>query len=272
MTKLYKDICSAWISRTSVNIFSYRLTSETSQKYNRSIFILRRTLQLTFRMCVKANSNLMRSFQQDCKDNIMWNVNFALSSINVPYNLVFLFNVGPGFFLCNAGKICAISRKFCNVGALFVATGYYQKTNRFKIKIAVKWFCSVNIDQDFLSAILPGSSWTTLQSFLLLQCYPESIKTILNRIFSCAIFSGASWTTLEPLGQGFYQLNVGQWLTDNFYEENNLCNVALTMLGQHCIWLLSSQYCLNTSKTTLNTTNTCVMLAQGRTDFFFAEK
>ena len=26
----------------------------------------------------------------------------------VPYNLVFLFNVGPGFFLCNAGEICTI--------------------------------------------------------------------------------------------------------------------------------------------------------------------
>ena len=26
----------------------------------------------------------------------------------VPYNLVFLFNVGPGFFLCNVGEIYAV--------------------------------------------------------------------------------------------------------------------------------------------------------------------
>ena len=44
----------------------------------------------------------------------------------VPYNLVFLFNVGPGLFLCNVGEICII----------FTATSYYQKINRSKIKIA----------------------------------------------------------------------------------------------------------------------------------------
>ena len=42
IVKLYKDICSAWISRSSVDIFSNRLTSETPQIYNRSIVILRR--------------------------------------------------------------------------------------------------------------------------------------------------------------------------------------------------------------------------------------
>ena len=44
MMKLYKDICSAWISRTSADFF-HILTSETSQKYNRSIVILQRLLQ-----------------------------------------------------------------------------------------------------------------------------------------------------------------------------------------------------------------------------------
>ena len=42
MMKLYKDICSAWISRTSADFFLHMLKSETFQKYNRSIFILRR--------------------------------------------------------------------------------------------------------------------------------------------------------------------------------------------------------------------------------------
>ena len=47
-------------------------------------------------------------------------------------------------------------------------------------------------------------------------------------------------------------VNVGQWLTDNFYEENNLYNVVSTMLGQHCIGILSSQCCPNTSERALH--------------------
>ena len=43
------------------------------------------------------------------------------------------------------------------------------------------------------------------------------------------------------------------------------------MLGQQCIGLLSSQYCLNTSKTILHKKNTCAMLAQGRTDMLSQE-
>ena len=80
------------------------------------------------------------------------------------------------------------------------------------------------------------------------------IKTALIRIFFCATLSGASWETL---------LNVDPWLTDNFYEENNLCNVVLTILEDHCIGLLSSQCCLDTSKTTLNRKIKCAMLVKG---------
>ena len=42
-------------------------------------------------------------------------------------SLVFLFNVGLGFFLCNVGEICALSA--------FAATSYYQKISRSKITI-----------------------------------------------------------------------------------------------------------------------------------------
>ena len=58
---------------------------------------------------------------------------------------------------------------------------------------------------------------------------------------------------LEPDEQHFTRFLpfVGSWLADNFYEENNLCNVVLTTLGQHCIGILSSQYCPNRSETTL---------------------
>ena len=45
--------------------------------------------------------------------------------------------------------------------------------------------------------------------------------------------------------------SVGPWQTDNIYEEDNLCNVVSTMLGQHCTEILSSQCCPNTSETML---------------------
>ena len=51
--KLYKDICSGWISRTSAEIYLHRLTSWTSQKYNRSTVILRRTLLWIFGKWIK---------------------------------------------------------------------------------------------------------------------------------------------------------------------------------------------------------------------------
>ena len=35
--------------------------------------------------------------------------------------------------------------------------------------------------------------------------------------------------------------------TNSFAEENNLCNVVSTMLGQHCVKILSSQCCPNRS-------------------------
>ena len=59
------------------------------------------------------------------------------------------------------------------------------------------------------------------------------------------------WSLLDNIPQGFYLFNVGPWLADNYYEEKNLCNVVLTLLGQLCIALVTSKCCLNTSKTTL---------------------
>ena len=61
---------------------------------------------------------------------------------------------------------------------------------------------------------------------------------------------------------GNHLCNVVPWLTENFYEENTLCNVASTMLGQHCLEILSSQCCPNTSETTLHKKTICAMLTQ----------
>ena len=46
------------------------------------------------------------------------------------YNLVFLFNVCPGFFLCNVEKTCAMLARYLQHQVII------KKTNRFKIKIA----------------------------------------------------------------------------------------------------------------------------------------
>ena len=45
---LYKDICSAWWAVLLPKFLSHRLTSWTSQKYNRATVILRRTLLWIF--------------------------------------------------------------------------------------------------------------------------------------------------------------------------------------------------------------------------------
>ena len=71
--------------------------------------------------------------------------------------------------------------------------------------------------------------------------------------------SGSFWANIV---QENHLCNVGPWQTDNVYEENNLCNVVSTMLGRHCIEILSSQYCPNTSEITLHKEITCTMLAQ----------
>ena len=72
-----------------------------------------------------------------------------------------------------------------------------------------------------------------------MQCCPKNIKTILKMIFFCAMLFVSVWVNTA---QGNHLHNVGPWLTDNFHEENNLYNVVLTMLGQHCIGILSIQY------------------------------
>ena len=71
--------------------------------------------------------------------------------------------------------------------------------------------------------------------------------------------SGSVWANLA---QGNHLCNVGPWLTDNFYKENNLYNVVSTMLGQHCIRILSNHCCPNMSERTLYKKISCAMLAQ----------
>ena len=71
------------------------------------------------------------------------------------------------------------------------------------------------------------------------------------------MLSGSVWANIA---QGNHLCNVGPWLTDNFYEENNLYNVVSTMLGQHCIGILSSHCCPNTSERTLHKKIICAIV------------
>ena len=75
--------------------------------------------------------------------------------------------------------------------------------------------------------------------YLLVQCCSKIIKTTLNRSFLLCI---VVWSLLDNIAQGFYLFNVGKWLTNNFYEENNLYNVVSTKrykkppLSQYVRW------------------------------------
>ena len=71
--------------------------------------------------------------------------------------------------------------------------------------------------------------------------------------------SGLFWVNIA---QGNHLCNIEPWQTDNFYVINNLYNVVSTMLGPHCIRILSSQCCPNTSETILLKKITCAMLTQ----------
>ena len=83
------------------------------------------------------------------------------------------------------------------------------------------------------------------KGFYLYNVVPRVLRQQWSELFlvQCFFWGGL----LDNIAQGFYLFNVGPWLTDNFCEKNSLCNVVLTMLGQHCIRILSSQCFLNVS-------------------------
>ena len=96
------------------------------------------------------------------------------NDIAVPYNLVFLFNVDPGFFLCNVGKICTM-----------LAWHFQQPAIIKKFTVSKKKLPKSDVIQTTLHKKNPGS---TLNK-----------KTRLHGTFSCEMLSGVSWTTLPRL-------------------------------------------------------------------------
>ena len=97
---------------------------------------------------------------------------------------------------------------------------------------------------------LPGP---TLCKKLPVQCCPT-----FHKIF---FLSRSIWANIT---QGNYLCNVGPWQI----KVNNLYNAVSTILGQHCIRILSSQFCPSTSETILHKKATCTVLAQSRQTCF----
>ena len=100
------------------------------------------------------------------------------------------------FVQCWLGIFLAqCSGNLLNVGAAFAPTGYYQKINRFKIKIPKKWCCS---DDNALSFIVQWclSLLDITQAFYLCNIVPRVLRQHWTGFF-CALLSGASRTTLH---------------------------------------------------------------------------
>ena len=124
---------------------------------------------------------------------------YKILSGDDPNNLVFVFIAAQGFFLCNVGKI-------------FAATGYYQRINLFKIKIA-KNIIQTTLHWIFSCAMLSGASWETL-----------------HRVFVCAVLSQKYYDFIE---QDFFMCSVVWNLLDNTALGIYLCKVAPRELRKH---------------------------------------
>ena len=99
------------------------------------------------------------------------------------------------------------------------------------------------------------SAWTNIaQQNYLCNVDPQSINNFA--LENNLIFSGSISVNIV---QRNFLCNVGPWLTGNIFEGNN---AAWTILGQHWIRLLPSQYCLHAFEITLHKKTACAILIQ----------
>ena len=130
---------------------------------------------------------------------------------------------------------------------------YYQKINRFKIKIAEKWCYSYDIGFFFLCNVVWSLLVNIAQSFCLCNVVSKSITKLLSRILSYEMFSEGSWTT--RFTQDFYLRNVVPRLLRQHWAgfiPGFYWMFFVVALGQHCTRFLPVQYCLKSIKATLN--------------------
>ena len=88
----------------------------------------------------------------------------------------------------------------------------------------------------------------------------HSLQTNFHR----KIMHNFAWVYLGQLVQGHYLLNVGPWLTDIFYEENNLNNISLTRFvqSQETKKKLKARCFLSSSRGRRNTWNFKVLIQE----------
>ena len=89
------------------------------------------------------------------------------------------------------------------------------------------------------------------------QCLPTAHEKFWTEKQSAML----PWSVWANIAQRNYLHSVGSWLTDNFYEENNVYNFVSTMLGQHGRGISYAPCCPNTFETTLHRKTTCLILA-----------
>ena len=103
----------------------------------------------------------------------------------IRYNLVFLFNVGPGFFLCNVGEIFAMLKRHLQQQVII------KKINQSKIKIAQK----SNVAQTALGFrynVVWSLLGSTAQGFYLCNVVPR----VLGQHWTWFLLSNVVWSLL----------------------------------------------------------------------------
>ena len=116
-----------------------------------------------------------------------------VGTLKCPYNLVFLFNIGSGFFLYNVRKIMQCwqgiwSNRLLSNNSKLVQNKNCQK--KMLLKQHYTGFFPVQCCLESLEQHCTG--------FLPMHCCPKSV-TLLNRIFSSAMLSGVSWVKLHKV-------------------------------------------------------------------------
>ena len=98
---------------------------------------------------------------------------FSRISKTIPYNLVLLFNVGPGCFLCNVGKTCTMFARHLQQPVIVkTLTGSKYKSSKSDVIQTLHWI--------FPYAMLSGVSWAALYriftSAMLSQEYYDNVQ------------------------------------------------------------------------------------------------
>ena len=166
--------------------------------------------------CLQTTKSLINSFRRTGETILS---NYWQNAKIVSYNLVFLFNVSRGFFLCNVGEVCVQSwreqQPVENKSRRKVMLFRRKCTDLFPVQFAWNllgntqgfWLCNVAsrvLSQNstrFFSAMLPGARQhrQDLRNILPLHFSSRVLRQQWTGFFSRAMLPEASWTTLHKV-------------------------------------------------------------------------